>query len=327
MMDQKAKFSPRGLKTEFIGEAQLDRDVVRRVLTGDVQLVFISPESIISNPSYRNMLLSSKYKNNLIALVVDEAHCVKTWGDEFRTAFANIGDLRSLLPTSVKVMALTATATQETLRVVSERLSMRNVAIVSLPPGAANITYSIQPLQHLDEFTDAICEEIGKERVRYPKTVIFCQKYRDCSDLYTSLHRKLGPGFTEPPSYPNFHQFRLVDLYTRVATVSMKEKILASFMQPSGILRLVIATTAFGMGIDCKDIHRVIHWGTPTDIEQYVQATGRAGRDGLQSQAILHDGKISRYVQQSMRDYLENRTQCRRKLLFCRFLAYSETEV
>ena len=58
IMDQKAKFSPRGLKTEFIGEAQLDRDAVRRVLTGDVQLVFISPESIISNPSYKNMLLS-----------------------------------------------------------------------------------------------------------------------------------------------------------------------------------------------------------------------------------------------------------------------------
>ena len=207
MIDQKAKFSPRSLRTEFIGEAQLDRDAVQQVLAGDVQLVFISPESIINNPTYRNMLLSAPYKEKLVALIVDEAHCVKTWGDEFRTAFASIGDLRSLLPANVAIMALTATASEETFEVVSKRLSMRHTAIVALPPGAPNITYSICPLQQLDEFTDTICNEIRSLRVLYPKTVIFCQKYQDCSDLYTTLRGKLNEEFTEPPKYPDLHQF------------------------------------------------------------------------------------------------------------------------
>ena len=79
MMDQRTKFSPKGIETEFVGEDQHDDDVVKRVIRGKVQLVFISPESLITNAQYRNMLLSKVYKENLVALVVDEAHCVKTW--------------------------------------------------------------------------------------------------------------------------------------------------------------------------------------------------------------------------------------------------------
>ena len=76
LMDQRAKFTPRGVKTEFVGEIQTDVEVQRMVLKGEVQLVFISPESIINNFKYRKMLLSPPYKANLVALVVDEAHCV-----------------------------------------------------------------------------------------------------------------------------------------------------------------------------------------------------------------------------------------------------------
>ena len=80
MVDQQAKFSLRGLKTEFVGEAQLNKEAEERVLRGEVQLVYISPESILSNFKFRRMLTSSVYMDNLVALVVDEAHCVKTWG-------------------------------------------------------------------------------------------------------------------------------------------------------------------------------------------------------------------------------------------------------
>ena len=79
MIDQQAKFTAMGLRTEFVGEAQDNREVVSGVLNGDVQLVFISPENLINNKSYRGMLLSDKYKSKLVGLVVDEAHCVKTW--------------------------------------------------------------------------------------------------------------------------------------------------------------------------------------------------------------------------------------------------------
>ena len=79
MMDQRAKFSPKGIMTEFVGEDQHDDNAIKRVTKGDVQLLFISPESLITNPVYRNMLLSPIYKESLVALVVDEAHCIKTW--------------------------------------------------------------------------------------------------------------------------------------------------------------------------------------------------------------------------------------------------------
>ena len=133
-MDQQATFTLRGLKTEFVGEAQTDVEVVKEVLHGDVQLCFVSPDSIINNPKYRKMLLSTTYKTKLVAVVVDETHCVKMWGDQFKMAFAQIGCVRSLVPKGVKIMALTATATQETLQVVTERLAMDNPLFLHTEP-------------------------------------------------------------------------------------------------------------------------------------------------------------------------------------------------
>ena len=88
MMDQCKRFSEKGV----------DKNVIKEVLEGRVQLLYITPESIILNRLYRNMLPSPVYKEKLAALVIDEAHCVKFWGDLFRQAFALIGDLRSLIP-------------------------------------------------------------------------------------------------------------------------------------------------------------------------------------------------------------------------------------
>ena len=326
MMDQKEKFSTTGIITDFVGEAQTDNDAVSKVISGQVQLVFISPESIIENPHFRNMLLSQCYRNNLVALIVDEAHCVKVWGDEFRVAFASIGELRSLIPSTVSVMALTATATHDTFDAVVQRLSMRNPAVIALPPGRTNITYFVQPLLTLHDLTDMICSDIRKLDSSYPKTVIFFRTYKDCSDLYLTIRKKLGKRFTEPAGYPDFHQFRLVDMYTRVATVAMKEAVLQSFAQKKSNLRLVVATTAFGLSIDCKDIRCVLHWGAPSDLEQYIQETGRAGRDGLQAKAILFNGKVSSHVKPCVRSYIENKSKCRRHLLLHNFLLYTEEE-
>ena len=117
MMEQRDKFSFHGLRTEFVGEGQTDRSVEKRVINGDCQLVFITPECIINSPK---MLLTPAYKDNLEALVVDEAHCVKLWGDKFRDAFSKVDDLRSLLPANVRIMALTATATNASFKVICD---------------------------------------------------------------------------------------------------------------------------------------------------------------------------------------------------------------
>ena len=83
MMDQCSKFTLRGLKTGFVGEAQTNSEVEALVVKGDIQLVYISPENMINDTRYRRMLLNPVYQSNLVALIVDEAHCVKMWGDEF----------------------------------------------------------------------------------------------------------------------------------------------------------------------------------------------------------------------------------------------------
>lgn len=117
------------------------------------------------------MLLTPQYTKNLVALVIDEAHCIKTWGDEFRT-FSKIGSVRSLMPIEVKVMALTATATCETLNVVIQRLSMENPTLISMPPNRDNIVYRVDSKTDIDCLTTSICSELTAKGDTFPKTVI-----------------------------------------------------------------------------------------------------------------------------------------------------------
>lgn len=163
--------------------------------------------------------------------------------------------------------------------------------------------------------------------MEFPKTIIYVRSYKDCIDIYMQLKVKMGPNFFDPPSYPNLVGFRLVDMFTRVLTPEKKEEVLASFSQKDGKLRLLIATTAFGMGIDCSDIRRIIHWGMPSTLEEYVQETGRSGRDGNPSEAILYRRKGLRQASLESLKYETNTTVCRRRLLFNDFIMYSESDV
>ena len=115
-------------------------------------------------------------------------------------------------------------------------------------------------------------------------------------------------------------QFRIVDMYTRACTADVREKILNAFTVLSGHLRLVIATSSFGMGIDCADIRWIIHWSAPADLETYAQETGR---DGVQSEAILYYS-AARYVNDKMRSYGTNMSICRCNLLFKDFLFHCD---
>ena len=109
-------------------------------------------------------------------------------------------------------------------------------------------------------------------------------------------------------------------MFTSVLTIDKKEQVLKLFTEPEGNLRLLVATTSFGMGIDCPDIRRIIHWGVPTTVEEYAQETGRAGRDGKLAVAILYEGVGEKYADAKMKAYLTNHKTCRRvyfKILLC----------
>ena len=292
VIDQRQKFTPKGLKVEFVGEAQTDESCIKAVLQGKIQLVYISPESLLNNRSFRNMLLSPTYKAKLCALVVDEAHCVRTWGDKFRVAFAKIGNIRSLLPTGVNVLALTATATKETYKIVCERLSTPEPALIAVSPCKSNIFYIVLPEIPVEELSKQICAGTIKERCCYPKTIVFTRDYGMCAQIFFAIRSKLGSDITDPPVCPLQTKFLVVDMFTRVCTEIKKEKLVSVFSSTSSKLRDIIATTAFGMGIDVPDIRAIIHWGLPSNEEEYVQETGRGGR------------------------YAENTSECRRQLLF-----------
>ena len=104
-----------------------------------MQLLYITLENLIENKMYQRMLLSSVYLGKLVALVVDEVHCVQTWGEKFRESFSRIGDLRSLIPNWVRIMASTATATRHTLACVIRCLSFYKSVIVAASPYRDNI--------------------------------------------------------------------------------------------------------------------------------------------------------------------------------------------
>ena len=120
-----------------------------RVLHGKMQLIFITPENIIENSMFRNMLLSMTFKEKLVPLVVDEVHCIKKWGDQFRKAFSVIGDLSSLIPININILTLVATATAETYRSILKRLWITDPVLVSLSPDRGSIMYTVCPTVNL----------------------------------------------------------------------------------------------------------------------------------------------------------------------------------
>lgn len=129
----------------------------------------------------------------------------------------------------------------------------------------------------------------------------------------------LGTNFTSPPGYPDLHTFRIVEMYSRAAKSEMRERILHRLCHQPNKLRIIIATSAFGMGIDCPDIREVFHWGPPSTLETYAQETGRAGRDTGQSTACLLFGRPGQYVEKEVKTYASNNISCRNFLFkfFC----------
>ena len=248
-------------------------------------------------------------------------------GDTFRSSLRRIGEVRSILPGGINIMALTATASKTLRYSVSKTIGLQNPFVLALSPCKKNLVYAVGKFSNVTDTFQPMVDQLSKQRIHMPRVIIYCRNFQDCSEIYSLFRDSLGTTFTEPPGAPSITRFRLVEMFTSVTDNYIKEDIIKLFMKQSH-LRVVVATIAFGMGIDCGDVREVVHVGAPDDVESYIQETGRAGRDGLPALAMLLVTKCKKYLKsESIVEYMENNTVCRRDALFGGMESYEHLDM
>jgi ATP-dependent DNA helicase RecQ len=316
-------------------------DMTMGAENGEFQILFFTTESLLLSKKWSKLVCSVLYQSRVVGLVIDEAHTVKKWytiriilhviaifirGTEFREALLRVGEISSLIPNYVPVMALTATVHRSLQIELIKVIGMKEPVMVVLPPCKSNITYKIKPFTSLQYNYSEVLERLRKERLLFPRTIIYCQRMEDCADLYLYFQCNLGSEFTEPIGAPALSRYRLVEMYTSCTTTTVKNQIITSFTKPS-VLRLVCATIAFGMGVNCPDVRFVIHLGPSDNIQSYIQETGRAGRDGQQAEVVLLvSKKYMRHADNNIKNYCYCNSKCHRLQLFDQMEGYDHSK-
>uniref|UniRef100_A0A1X7V0T4 DNA 3'-5' helicase n=1 Tax=Amphimedon queenslandica TaxID=400682 RepID=A0A1X7V0T4_AMPQE len=285
MKDQVASLHREGLTAiEIVNE---DNNNQTAVVRGDFQYIFSTPEILLTNKNWVNVFQSSSFLERLVGVIIDEAHCVQNWGIKFRKEYAKLGELRGFF-SRVCMMALTATASTSSRKEIIKLLGMKKPHLIIRCPNKPNIIYYVEEkTQDIEIVFKPLVEEVKVKGTRMDKVIIFCWTCNDCSAIYYYFKDLLKEIITDPQGYPNVPKFLIVDMFPACNSDLVKNKILSSFSSATGRLRIVLATVAFGMGIDCPNIRHVIHWSPPSNCQSYIQETGRAGRDGMTAYATL----------------------------------------
>ena len=264
MKDQVEHLREKGIKAAAIHMGLSHEKVIitlENCIFGDYKLLYISPERLGSE------LFQKKLSHMHVSFIcIDEAHCISQWGYDFRPSYLQIKQIRKLVP-NVPVLALTATATTRVVADIQEQLGFHKENVFRMSFERKNLAYKVY------KSTDRIksLKLILKEKEG--SCIIYCRNRQKCKELTETLQEW---GYTST-------------YYHAGLTNSEKDERQKKWQK--GKTRIMVATNAFGMGIDKADVRLVIHIGIPDAIESYFQEAGRAGRDGLSSEAILlYDG-------------------------------------
>ncbi|KAF6525783.1 hypothetical protein HZS61_011578 [Fusarium oxysporum f. sp. conglutinans] len=236
-----------------------------------IELLYVTPEMVSKNTTFNNRLRTLYDNGKLSRIVIDEAHCVSQWGHDFRPDYKTLGEVRQKYP-GVPVMALTATATQNVIVDIRHILGMDNCQTFSQSFNRPNLHYEVR-----GKTTNAKCmDEIAS---------LIMSKYANQSGIVYTVSRKNAEKVAESLSIQG------ITARHYHAGLDPQEKVEVQTSWQQGQVKIVVATIAFGMGIDKPDVRFVIHHGLPKTLEGYYQETGRAGRDGDPSDCILFYGK------------------------------------
>jgi len=272
MRDQVGALAGRGVRAAALHsqqDAAEQKQAVSDFLRGELALLYVSPERA-AMASFRRMLR----RTPIALLAVDEAHCVSQWGHDFRPDYMLIHQLREIV--AAPMIALTATATPRVLDEVIDRLGLSDPAMIRSGFDRPNLAFSVQPLRTQDARLAALQAELGAAglmaRRGAGRALVYCST-RKTTEKVAKVLRSAGV------AAGHYHAGR-----TKLA----RERAQRAF--DLSRTRVLVATNAFGMGIDLPDIRLIVHFQTPGSVEAYYQEAGRAGRDGDPARCVLFFG-------------------------------------
>ena len=262
MKDQVDALRLNGVAAAFLNSSQSSYEqanITQQIKNNQLKLLYVAPERLIGN----NGIIPFLQQINVSLFAIDEAHCISHWGHDFRPEYVALGQLKSSFP-GVPVIALTATADKLTKKDIIEKLAFQNYTVFENSFNRPNISYFIKPKKnHFDELVDYI------------------QQHKDDSGIIYCLSRASTESLAEKLQQQGFS----AAAYNAGLEKNVREERQEKFLRDE--IKIIVATIAFGMGINKSNVRYVVHTDLPKNIEGYYQETGRAGRDGLESEAIL----------------------------------------
>lgn len=261
MKDQVDQLQANGIEADFLNSSQTleqQQQVQNKLISGQLKLLYVSPEKVMTNSFFQ---LISYSKVSFIA--IDEAHCISQWGHDFRPEYTQLGGLKASFP-DAPIMALTATADYATRQDILSHLNLENPHKYIGSFDRPNIRYTLEEkYKPMEQLTRFVLAQKGKSGI------IYCNSRNKVERITESLRNK---GVSAAAYHAGMETAR-------------RDRVQQDFQRDN--VQVVVATIAFGMGINKSNVRFVAHFDLPRSIESYYQETGRAGRDDLPAEAVL----------------------------------------